>query len=476
MPLYTFLMKRAPKTALIYTRLSRDAVGTGAGVARQEEECRDYCARLGWEVVEVYTDNDISATSGVRRPGFEQLLKDMAGGVADVIVVWHQDRLLRLSKDLETVITLDVPIHTVAGGSFDLTNPAGRAVAKTVAAWSQYETEQKALRQRSANRQRALSGIRFKAGTRFFGWEEDRVTLNAKEAEAIREATRSIIDGGSVNAIAVAWEANPELNPTRGGKKWTAASVRSILLRESNAGIVVSNGERVPDVQGQWESIVSVEEFEACAAVLSNPNRRKSKSTSLKYFISGMVKCGVCGSEMRVATASVKRRGKVEKHKIFRCTSKESHGSRAVAPVIDAVEESIIDRLSAEDAAELFAPVPTSANQKKALAEIDRIRARLRDSEQDYANSDMSGPEFRSIQALLNQQLKSAQIAASDQTLTRVPERIRKAKPSQVRAVWESLTPADQRRVADVLLSVTVYPTSDLKYGDWPYGAVIDWK
>jgi hypothetical protein len=179
---------------------------------------------------------------------------------------------------------------------------------------------------------------------------------------------------------------------------------------------------------------------------------------------------------MRVATASVKRRGKVEKHKIFRCTSKESHGSRAVAPVIDAVEESIIDRLSAEDAAELFAPVPTSANQKKALAEIDRIRARLRDSEQDYANSDMSGPEFRSIQALLNQQLKSAQIAASDQTLTRVPERIRKAKPSQVRAVWESLTPADQRRVADVLLSVTVYPTSDLKYGDWPYGAVIDWK
>jgi site-specific DNA recombinase len=45
----------------IYCRISRDRVGAGLGVERQEEDCRDLANRLRWDVVDVYTDNDLSA-------------------------------------------------------------------------------------------------------------------------------------------------------------------------------------------------------------------------------------------------------------------------------------------------------------------------------------------------------------------------------------------------------------------------------
>lgn len=48
-------------------------------------------------VTRVYSDNDISATNGKGRPDFEAML----AARPTAIVTWHQDRLLRLTRDLE---------------------------------------------------------------------------------------------------------------------------------------------------------------------------------------------------------------------------------------------------------------------------------------------------------------------------------------------------------------------------------------
>ena len=68
-------MKKTPTTtrsAAIYVRISRDRNGDCLGVERQEQECRTLAERLGWTVTEVYSDNDISAFSGRRRPDYER--------------------------------------------------------------------------------------------------------------------------------------------------------------------------------------------------------------------------------------------------------------------------------------------------------------------------------------------------------------------------------------------------------------------
>lgn len=55
--------------AAIYARISQDRTGAGLGVGRQRLDCQEHCDRRGWEVVEVFTDSDLSAYSGKPRPG-----------------------------------------------------------------------------------------------------------------------------------------------------------------------------------------------------------------------------------------------------------------------------------------------------------------------------------------------------------------------------------------------------------------------
>src|SRR5689334_24298449 len=196
---------------VIYTRISLDRTGEALGVARQEQECRQLAARLGLEVAAVYSDNDISATTGRARPDFEAMLASRP----EAIVAWHQDRLLRLTSDLERVIELNVPVYTVTAGTLDLTTPAGRAVARTVAAWSQYEGEQKATRQVAANVQRAASGVH--QGRVGYGYRREgtAIVLHPTEATTIRSAVQRVLDGESLRAICKDFDAQHVPTPGR---------------------------------------------------------------------------------------------------------------------------------------------------------------------------------------------------------------------------------------------------------------------
>src|SRR5205823_7976570 len=101
---------------------------------------------LGWRVEEVYTDNDLSAYSGRRRPAYEQLWEDVRSGRIDAVIAYHSKRLYRRLTNLEDLITLaetvHVPIKTVASGDIDLSTAAGRAYARILAALGQMEAEE----------------------------------------------------------------------------------------------------------------------------------------------------------------------------------------------------------------------------------------------------------------------------------------------------------------------------------------------
>lgn len=77
--------------AAIYTRISLDRTGAGRGIERQEDDCRKLAKQRLFEVAEIYSDNDISAYSGKRRPGYRKLLADVESGSIDVVLAWHTD-------------------------------------------------------------------------------------------------------------------------------------------------------------------------------------------------------------------------------------------------------------------------------------------------------------------------------------------------------------------------------------------------
>lgn len=285
-----------PETCHIYLRISQDRTGEQAGVDRQLKECEALAAKLGLQVEKVWTDNDVSATSGKVRPQFEAMLD----AHPEVIVSWHQDRLLRLISDLEKVIDLGVDVHFVAAGTLDLSTPAGRAVARTIAAWSQYETEQKGLRQKSSNRQRAEQG-HWQFSRRPYGYRRtsqdgvSRIEVVEDEADVVRELFTRYNAGES--SYALAQDLNDRGVPTITGTEWSMERVRQLLRNARYAGIVESNGVRY-DVKPKWTPIIDERTWTDSLAVRDGRTRAGSWSSSVKHLASGLLVCGKDGTRM----------------------------------------------------------------------------------------------------------------------------------------------------------------------------------
>jgi len=114
--------------AVTYCRICADKTGAGLGVERQAADCRELALGLGLGEPEVLSDNDLSAYSGKRRPGYERLKQGLLDGRWTTLLVWHVDRLCRSVRDLEDIVDLvngKVAVHTVKGGEIDLETPGG---------------------------------------------------------------------------------------------------------------------------------------------------------------------------------------------------------------------------------------------------------------------------------------------------------------------------------------------------------------
>jgi site-specific DNA recombinase len=283
-------------TATIYLRVSQDKSGEGLAVERQEAECRALAERNGWAIREVFTDNDISATTGKRRPAFEALLLSSP----DRVIVWHIDRLVRLSSELERVIAMRANVHAVTAGHVDLSNPAGKAVAKTIVAWAQYEGEQKSLRQKAKGKQSAAAGKSWWGKYTPFGFNADG-THHEVEAAALRKAYSDLLAGKPVSRLVD--DLNAAGHRTNHGNAWTHVPMRTMLLKARNAGIRTYLGEEVGPAN--WAGIVDEPTYRAAVRLLTNPERHVSGDGRRVAVLSGFATCGkvradgsVCGGRM----------------------------------------------------------------------------------------------------------------------------------------------------------------------------------
>lgn len=266
--------------AVIYVRISQDPTGQAAGVQRQERECRALSERLGLTVERVYADNDVSAASGRRRPAFERLLAEVPKG--GVVVCWHTDRLVRRSKDLERVLDRSLTVHAVTAGTLDLATPAGRAVARTLTAWAQFEGEQKGERQRARNRQDAEAGRPYWRH-RPFGYELDG-SVREPEAEAVRDGSAAALASWTLGAIARDW--NSRGLTTSKGAAWHSKAVGVVLKRPLNAALRTYGGVEQP---GAWEPLIPEATWRSVVSALAPQTYRGHKVAST--LLAGIATC-----------------------------------------------------------------------------------------------------------------------------------------------------------------------------------------
>lgn len=288
---------RPMPTAAIYARISRDRLHDELGVRRQERECRQLADRLGWEITEVFVDDDRSAYSGRPRPGYLNLLDQVKHGDIDAIVAWHPDRLHRSPVELEDFITLidatGCRVATVQAGEYDLSTPSGRMTARVVGAVARHESEHKSERLRAKHRELAAEGKPAGGGTRPFGFEPDRVTLRPSEAVLVREAAARVLAGEPLGSIITDWTARGVRTPTGGG--WRRSVLRRLLMSPRIAGFRSHEGRTTTAV---WPAIVDPDTHLRLVAVLGDPDRRKNWTSRTYLLTGGLARCGLCDAAL----------------------------------------------------------------------------------------------------------------------------------------------------------------------------------
>ena len=66
--------------------MGSDRDGNELAVTRQREDLEKLCADKGWKPI-LHSDNDTSASTGKKRPGYQAMLADIEAGIIGAVAV-----------------------------------------------------------------------------------------------------------------------------------------------------------------------------------------------------------------------------------------------------------------------------------------------------------------------------------------------------------------------------------------------------
>lgn len=300
----------APRRMIGYARLS-DASEESTSIARQEEIITATAAARGVELVRIIVDPSISASKRrLQRPGIVELRRALAEGEADAVLVWRLDRLARSVVDFGTL--LDEGVHVISCTEpLDTTSPMGRAMAEILQVFASMESTTIAARATASVDYLRRNG-RFAGGTPPFGYRPadhpggaGRVLeLDPATAPVLREAVDRVLAGHSLTSVAADFTARG-IRPRR-ADRWTASTLRDVLLGDAILGRTRSRGELVRDEHGipatVWPPIITPAEGRRLRELFPGREAGAPKRVRRERLLSGVVRCAGCDGTMNVHT------------------------------------------------------------------------------------------------------------------------------------------------------------------------------
>ena len=282
----------------LYLRMSRDAEARGLGIGRQRKDGEALASRLGWPIVQEYSDNDLSASKYSRKPrqAYLQMLQDLQEGAINAVVVYDQDRLVRQPKELEELFEVCDRArawHIAAvSGEIDVRNSDDLFRTRILAAVHAKESDNISRRVRRKQQELAEHG-RPHGGPRRYGYRRDFSAIEPDEAAIIQEMARRTLAGESLASLCR--ELNARGIPTAAGGRWNPSTLRRILIGPHLAGLRVYGEQLYP---AAWPAILSEDTHHALRALLTDPQRRTNPMHPTRHLWSGLLVCGHCGMRM----------------------------------------------------------------------------------------------------------------------------------------------------------------------------------
>ena len=465
-------MAKTKTRAAIYARKStEDARNPGKSIADQLREAEAEADLRGYAVApeHVFSDSGVSASrharKGSQRQGFADLLAAIEGRQVDVLVMAEQSRAARRMSVIGTLVEMCAAndVRMVIGGrDVDPASPTDLVLVGVQAGMDAAESER--IRERCLRGARGAAQAGKPAGKNMYGYERTydpntrallAVEQVPEEAAIVREIVQRILAGDPLNVIAADLNRREVPSPYDAvalrcgrepkGATWVGTQVRRIATSPAYAGLRV---HRSDVYEATWAPIVSRADHERVVAILTDPSRRsngKVRPGAIVHWLSGVAKCGLCGSGMRVLT----NRGRFRNYVCPGCMKV----SRAAGPLEEFVAEHVFGIVEQPQVLAAIASAHESGEGSEVVAHLDELTARRDGIRALMVSGQVSPEDGAAMLSALGTEI--ADTEAKVRSLT-VPRNVADLVTSDLRDRWESFTPARKREVADALLDVTV--------------------
>lgn len=271
-----------------------------------------------WQFAGIYADEGISGTNMKKRDAFMQMMADAKKGGIDLILTKEVSRFARNTVD--TLIAVR-KLRTWGVGVFfiidhiDTRENDGEIRLTLMASMAQEESRKISERVKWGQKRQMERGVVF--GRRLFGYDLVHGVLNIREPEAqvVREIFKKFALEDKGTAV-IARELNEKGFLTVRGNPWSNVAVRRVLENEKYTGELVQKKSYTPDYlthkkrincgeeelviqKAHHPPIVSEELFLKAKRRLADKKTTDQKEIEKyrnRYWCSGKVVCGCCGS------------------------------------------------------------------------------------------------------------------------------------------------------------------------------------
>ncbi|MBU3193780.1 recombinase family protein [Clostridium algidicarnis] len=429
--------------AAIYSRKSK-FTGKGDSVENQVQMCKEYGEKiLGITEFVIYEDEGFSG-SNTNRPKFIELMADVKKKKFDVLICYRLDRISRnvadFSSSLELLQSNNIAFVSIKE-QFDTSTPMGKAMIYIASVFAELERDTIAERIRDNMLELAKSG-RWLGGQTPLGFESKKTISLDEEYKERTTYMLSPIDD-ELKLVKLIYEKYLEFNSlrkvnqyllennfkTKLGSDWNAKSISDLLQSptyvkanqevfdfliekgidcigkpNNKSGILSYNKKKGPNVhreKTEWiaaiakhSGIIDADKWLKIQQTLiinkkNSPRLGKTHTT----LLSGLLRCGKCGSPMTVIHGSKDKEG--NKRFYYGCSLKVySKGTRCDNSNVrsDEIESIVIDKLKnvTKDNGLLLEELKSVKNQVNDKCnyadELNLLKASLKSNEEAINN------------------------------------------------------------------------------------------
>lgn len=311
--------------AALYARVSSEdqAREEKVSLPTQQVDMERHCQQKSYTPIQpYYIDVQSGSDRKSSRPQFERLLKDIAAGKVDVVVVWRPDRAFR---DLWPAVRLKRAIDQANIEVEGVTQPFNRQTLGIWAWVAEQELENISERTRMGKLGQARRG-EYNTGFAPYGYRYDKATkklvVDDDEAAVVHLIYSLYLQGMPMRQIAL--KLNADTVPTKtlhaktnkGKMGWMAMHVQRILTDTTYKGEAYynktgmgRNGKKFKRAEYEWiridcPPIVSEETFAAVQAMMANYKRCNLKKPKAFYLLHKLAYCAECGMPFKFTTRS----------------------------------------------------------------------------------------------------------------------------------------------------------------------------